>query len=227
VSDAILFVPDGVRASLARMQAATPDTAWRIERRGIFRTVVRATLSVEERDVVLEPLSSGELSAELRERRDSSIDALAAFRLPGGALAARLEKAAGGWLRGVDRSPVLRGIALCALVARLRAEDEEYEGREREPYNLMDWLERHGAEIALSEEERGWICAPINSLPEEARYASLPERFASHAFALGIAASPEPGPLPELMSRFGFLSDELPSGLAGLRIQPGRERHLG
>jgi len=227
VPDALLFVPDAVRASLARIRAVLSEGGWIVERRGVFRVVTRASYRAGDESVVLEPLTSGELSAELRLRQDPEIDALAAFRVSEGALAARLAEASGGWLRSVDPSPSLRGLALCALVARLQAEDEQYAGREDEPVKLMAWLQRHGAGIALSEEEHAWVVAPVDRLPEEARFASLVERFGSHAYALGLTETTEPGPLHELMSSFGFLADELPAGLLGLRVVPGRERHLG
>ena len=122
---------------------------------------------------------------------------------------------------------VVKPFSIAELVARVEAENEDYAGVEDEPGRLLDWLTGHRAEIALSEEEREWLTAAIGALPEEARYASLAERFASHAFALGLVEEPEAGHLPELMSRFGFLSEELPAGLRGARIRPGREQFLG
>jgi len=222
----ILFVPDSVRRAIRRMRSALPDSAWEVEYKGVFRTVVRARVTLGTHCFDLDPLSSGELSAELRALQDDEIDALAAFRVTGGGPAAALARAAAGWLREEDSSPTLRGLALCALVARVRAESEDYEGREEEPARLLAWLERHGAEIALSEEERTWLAAPIDALPDEAQYASLPERFASHAYALGLVPGPEAGDLPDLMSRFGFLSEQLPAGLAATRLRPGREQYL-
>jgi len=222
----LLFVPDPVRRTVAAWQAALPEGACIVTRRGAFRTIVRVTL---HGSLVLVPLTSGELSAELRARRDDSElrNAVAAFRVSGDWDPALLAETAPGWLREVDASPALRGLALCALVARVQAEDDDYEGHKGEPDRLLKWLEHHGAENALSEEEREWLIASIDALPEEARYASLPERFASHAFALGLVPSPEPGNLHELMSRFGFLSDALPTGLKDSRIRPGRDAHLG
>ena len=222
----LLFVPHPVRRTVAAWRSALPEEACIVTRRGALRTIVKVTL---HGSLVLVPLTSGELSAELRARRDDTelLNALAAFRVSGDWDPAMLAESAPGWLREVDVSPALRGLALCALVARVRAEDDDYDGREEEPARLLDWLEQHGAGIALSEEEREWLTAPIDALPDEARYASLPERFASHAFALGLVASPEPGNLHELMSRFGFLSDELPAGLKDSRIRPGRDEYLG
>jgi len=222
----LLFVPHPVRRTVAAWQAALPEEACIVTRRGAFRTIVKVTL---HGSLVLVPLTSGELSTELRARRDDTelLSALAAFRVSGDWDPVLLAETAPGWLREVDASPALRGLALCALVARVQAEDDEYEGREEEPARLLKWLEQHGAEIALSEEEREWLTAPIDALPDEARYASLPERFASHAFALGLASSPEPGDLHELMSCFGFLSEDLPAGLASSRIRSGRDEFLG
>ena len=221
----LLFVPHPARRTVAAWQAALPEGACIVTRRGALRTIVKVTL---HGSIVLVPLTSGELSAELRARRDDTelLGALAAFRVSGDRDPALLAEAAPGWLREVDASPALRGLALCALVARVQAEDDEYEGREEEPARLLAWLEQHGAKNALSEEEREWLSTSIGALPEEARYASLPERFASHAFALGLVPSPEPGNLHELMSRFGFLSDELPAGLKDARIRPGRDEYL-
>ena len=225
----ILFSPEAVARTVAAWRAALPDADWAIERKGVFRTIVDVTLEHDGASLRLTPLSSGELSAELRSRRDDVElhDALAAFRVDGAGPVDALVRAVEGWRRETDPSPALRGLALCALVARVQAEDDDYEGIEEEPARLLAWLERHGAAIALSEEERAWLTTPIGSLPLVAQYASLPDRLASHAFALGLVADPESAPLPELMSAFGFLSDALPPGLGTRRIRPGREQFLG
>jgi len=223
----MLFVPETVGRTVATWQSMLTDVEWAVERRGMFRTIVRIVGVVDGATLELTPLTGGELSAELRARSDGELrEAMAAFRVTGSGSATRLAQAVNGWLRDTDPSPVLRGLALCALVARLRAEDDEYDGREQEPGRLLAWLERHGAQIALSEDEREWLLAPVDALPEEARDASLSERFVSHAFALGLVPTPEFGDLPGLMSRFGFLSDKLPAGLERRGIRPGRDEYL-
>jgi len=225
----IVFVPETVARTLAAWQQSVSDGEWTLQRRGLLRTIMGARLERSGAVLHLTPLTSGELSMELRGRRDDSDlqDALAAFHVGGSGPVETLAGAVGGWLRGTDPSPVLRGLALCALVARVEAEEEDYEGIEGEPGRLVGWLSRHGAEIALSEEEHAWLVAPIGKLPLVARYASLPDRLATHAFALGLVADPEAAGLPELMNSFGFLSEELPAGLATRRIRPGRDQFLG
>ncbi len=227
--DVVLFVPESARAAIARMEAALTGSHWMVERQGMLRSPVSAIMQMDGRRTVLDVLTSGELSAALREWRDPAIDALTAFRVDG-PHGAELAEASGGWLRGADPAPLLRGLALCALVARLRAERDNYDGRADEPRRLLGWLERHGAEVALSEEEHGWLTAPIDTLPEEVEFMSLPERLASHAYALGVVASPDPVDserLHELLNQFGFLQDELPDWTSRARITPGRESYLG
>ena len=208
--ETILFVPETARAALARMEAALPGSRWMVERQGMLRSPTSAIVEIDGVRTVL--------------------DALGAFYVDGPHGEA-LEGASGGWLRGGDASPLLRGLALCALVGRVRAEgDADYEGRADEPRRLLEWLERHGADIALSEEERGWLREPIGSLPDEVAFMSLPERLASHAYALGILDSPDPLPearLPALLNEFGFLQSELPDWTSRAKLRPGREAFLG
>jgi hypothetical protein len=216
VPEAIVFLNLPARRALQAIRRAYPDIHLEIERRGPIRRPVSAILHVES-PVRLEVLSDGELSAELRARRDASLDPLAAVRVKED-WAERIAEATGGIVRSARPDPVLRGLALCALVGRLQTEEDEWEGREQEPQRLLRWLESHGADAALSDVERAWLLAPIDALPFAIWSAGLPEALRNHGRALGID---EPD-IPALMNALGYLAEELPE----LRMRPGAERHL-
>ncbi len=136
--EAIVFLPLPARRALQAIHRKYPGVHLEIERRGPIRRPVSATLHVES-PVRLEVLSDGELSAELRARRDASLDPLAAVRVRED-WAQRIAEATGGIVRSARPDPVLRGLALCALVGRLQTEEDEWEGREQEPQRLLRWL---------------------------------------------------------------------------------------
>jgi hypothetical protein len=216
VPEAIVFLRLPARRALQAIHRSYPDIHLEIERRGPIRRPVRAILHVES-PVLIEVLTDGELSAELRARRDASLDPLSAVRVRED-WAERIAEATGGTARVARPDPVLRGLALCALVGRLQTEEDEWEGREQEPQRLLSWLESHGADAALSEVERAWILAPVDALPYAAWSVGLPEALRSHGRALGID---EPD-IPALMNALGYLADELPK----VRMRPGAERYL-
>jgi len=219
VDDAIVFTPLPARRALQAVRKAFPDARLEIERRGPIRAPVRATLHAADEAVAIEVLTSRELSSELRVRRDPALDPLGALRLKDAAWARRIAEATGGVLRGGVPDPVLRGLALCALVGRAQAETGEWEGREEEPQRLLAWLERHGAANALSEEERAWLAAPVGGLPDR---PGLVDDLASHAYALGAVDSSEERNLPALLHALGYLADEIPAR----RMRAGAERYL-
>jgi hypothetical protein len=216
VDDVIVFLPCAARRALRKVQRAHPDVRLEIFRRGPIRTPIRAVLHCDEGaggDVPIHVLTSAELSAELRERREQGLDPLAAFRIPAGPMADKIAAITGGELRGVRPDHVLRGLAVSALVARAQVEVEQWDGREAEPGRLMAWLEKHGGDAALSEEERTWLMSPVGSLPEEAWQADLPGQLGEIAHRLGFAEDPAAVDVPGLLHSFGMLQDVLPARL--------------
>ncbi|MEM8885247.1 MAG: hypothetical protein AAGD14_14360 [Planctomycetota bacterium] len=209
MAEEIVFLPLPARRALRSLQQAFPQHRLEIFRRGPIRTPVRAVLHTDDGPVSMTVLSPRELSAELRRRQDRSLDPLAALRVPG-AWAARVAAATEG-SRPVD--PVHRGLALTALVARAQLEDESWEGRAEEPARLLAWLERHDAEGALTEVERGWLLAPVDAMPEEALEAGFFEELTQLAVLLRVAPDLVSFDVPGLLNAFGILQDELPEPL--------------
>ena len=158
-------------------------------------------------------LTARELSAELRARRDPALDPLAAIRMPAGEIADRVAELTGGVLREARPHPVLRGLALSALVARAQVEVDEFDGREAEPARLLAWLEKHGGDGALDDAERAWLLAPVGALPDDAWAADLPGQLAKIAHGLGLVPDPQSVDVPGLLHAFGILQDELPGSL--------------
>jgi hypothetical protein len=208
VPDAIVFLPLPARRALQAIHEAYPRARLEIERRGPIRRPVRATLHVEE-PVEIEVLTDRELSAELRRRRDRSLDPLAAVRVPR-PWATRIAEVTGGRLHV---EPVARGLAVSALVARAQLESEQWDGRESEPQRLLAWLRTHGADAALTEEELGWLEAPVDELPAEATAADLAGELTALARQLRLVDELESVDVPGLLHAFGILQDELPGPL--------------
>ena len=211
--EVLLFLSCPARRALRKVQQEFPDLRLEIRRRGPIRTPIHAVLRHPDGPVPIQVLSSAELSTELRRRREPGLDPLAAFLVGAGVLADRIAAVTGAEIRRVLPDPVLRGLAISALVARAQVEVEEWDGREHEPGRLLAWLEKHGGDAALSEEERRWLESPIGSLPEDAWKADLPGQLGEAAYRLGLVADASAVDVPGLLHSFGILQDELPSGL--------------
>ena len=211
--EVIVFLPCPARRALRKVQLAFAGVRLEILRRGPIRTPIRAVLHGDDGVTAIHVLTNAELSAELRERREPGLDPLAAFRIPAGATAGRIATVTDGDLRATLLDPILRGLAVSALVARAQVEVEEWEGREAEPGRLLVWLQKHGGDAALSDEERVWLESPVGSLPEEAWQADLPGQLGEVAHRLRLVADPTAIDVPGLLHSFGILQDELPAVL--------------
>lgn len=213
MDEVFVFLPCPARRALRKVQLAHANVRLEIVRRGPIRTPIRAVLHHEHGLVPIHVLTSKELSTELRERREAGLDPLAAFEIPAGPVADHIAAVTGGELRPVRPNAVLRGLAVSALVARAQVEVEDWEGREHEPERLLAWLRKHGGHTALSDDELGWLEAPVGSLPEEAWQADLPGQLGEVAHRLGLVADPNAVDVPGLLHSFGILQEELPARL--------------
>jgi hypothetical protein len=211
--DVVVFLPCPARRALRKVQLAFTGVRLEIVRRGPIRTPIRAVLHADDGATPIHVLTSAELSTELRKRKEPGMDPLAALRMPAGAIADRIADVTRGKLRPALPDPLLRGLALSALVARAQVEVEEWEGREAEPVRLLQWLVKHGGDAALSGQERGWLESPVGSLPEEAWQADLPRQLGDVAYVLGLVGDPTAVDVPGLLHSFGILQDELPAAL--------------